>query len=290
MHYKSVHREGPSFSRIITGVWRWQELSTAETENLIRTSLDCGINTFDHADIYGDHTNEERFGKVLAADRSLRDKMLLITKCGIRFPSAHRPQNKSHIYDTSAKHIIWSAENSLRNLHTDRLDLLLIHRPDPLTDPEEVASAFSKLHQEGKVRHFGVSNFTAAQFRMLSKFLPFPIVTNQVELSVSCTEPFFNGDVDVLMEYGIAPMAWSPLAGGKPFREQVKLQALAKNRGMTTAQLSLAWLVTHPSSIFPVIGTTKAERIVESAAAAEMTLDRDDWFQVLQWSRGYDIP
>jgi len=290
MHYKSIHNEGPTFSRIITGAWRWTDLSTAETETLIRTSLDAGINTFDHADIYGDHTNEERFGKVLAGNPSLRNNMLLVTKCGIRFPSAQRPQNKSHIYDTSAQHIIWSAENSLRQLHTDRIDLLLIHRPDPLTDPAEVAGAFTRLHQEGKVRYFGVSNFSAAQFRMLQRFVSFPLVTNQIELSVSFTDPLFNGDVDVLMELGVAPMAWSPLAGGKPFQEQEKLAVLAAERGMTVAQLSLAWLLTHPSTVFPVIGTTKAERIREAAAAAEMKLDRDDWFQVLQWSRGFDIP
>ena len=227
---------------------------------------------------------------MLAGNHALRDKMLLVTKCGIRFPSAQRPQNKSHIYDTSARHIIWSAENSLAQLHTDRIDVLLIHRPDPLTDPAEVAEAFSRLHREGKVLYFGVSNFTGPQFRMLQKFVPFPLVTNQIELSVSCTDPFFNGDVDVLMEFNTAPMAWSPLAGGNPFREQEKLDALAAERGMSVSQLSLAWLLTHPAIVFPVIGTTKAERIKEAAAASDMKLDRDDWFQVLHWSRGFDIP
>lgn len=295
MEKRSSHPEGPEFSRIITGVWRWGDLTTSETERLIMTSLDEGIHTFDHADIYGSYENEALFGKVLSQHRHLREQMVLITKCGIRLPSPNRPQNRAHIYDTSAAHIRWSVEQSLKNLSTDRIDVLLIHRPDPLTDPSEVAEVFEALHREGKVLHFGVSNFTGPQFRMLQKWCHRPLITNQIELSVNHTEPLFNGDVDTLMEFNVAPMAWSPLAGGKPFRESEQLRELATGLGLTVSQLSLAWLLTHPSNIFPVIGTTKADRIVESAAISGMAsgrgkLGREEWFRILEWSRGYDIP
>lgn len=291
MQKKRIHPAGPEFSRIITGVWRWENLSESGTQRMIETSLDLGMTTFDHADIYGDHTIEEKFGKILLSQPNLRSKMELVSKCGIKFPSANRPANKSHIYDTSARHIIWSAENSLRLLNTDYLDLLLIHRPDPLSDPNEIAEAFEKLRKEGKVLHFGVSNFSGPQFRMLQKFVATPLVTNQIELSVKCTEPFFNGDVDVLMEFKASPMAWSPMAGGKLFDETAEFSSLASASDMTLSQLALSWLLLHPSGIFPVVGTTKTERLREMAAVMQKTeMDKDTWFAVLKASRGYDIP
>jgi predicted oxidoreductase len=291
MEKKRIHPSGPEFSRIVTGVWRWENLSDTETQRMIETSLDLGITTFDHADIYGDHTVEEKFGKVLHRQPELRNRMELVTKCGIKFPSVRRPANKSHIYDTTAKHIIWSAENSLRLLNTDHLDLLLIHRPDPLSDPGEIAQAFDLLKRDGKVLHFGVSNYSGPQFRMLQKFSTVPLVTNQVELSIKCTEPFFNGDVDVLMEFSASPMAWSPMAGGKLFDEAAEFKALASENNMTIAQLALSWLLLHPSGIFPVVGTTKPERLKEMAIVTQKPeMDKDTWFAVLKASRGYDIP
>jgi len=291
MQKKRIHPDGPEFSRIVTGVWRWENLSEPETQRMIETSLDLGITTIDHADIYGDHTVEEKFGKILLRQPSLRSKMELVTKCGIKFPSSRRPANKSHIYDTSARHIIWSAENSLKLLNTDYLDLLLIHRPDPLSDPAEIAEAFEALKKDGKVLHFGVSNFSGPQFRMLQKFVSAPLVTNQIELSVKYTEPFFNGDVDVLMEFNASPMAWSPMAGGKLFEEDTEFNRIASENDMTVSQLALSWLLLHPSGIFPVVGTTKTERLREMAAVMEKPLmDKDTWFAVLKASRGYDIP
>ena len=291
MQKKRIHPDGPEFSRIVTGVWRWENLSEPETQRMIETSLDLGITTIDHADIYGDHTVEEKFGKILLRQPSLRSKMELVTKCGIKFPSSRRPANKSHIYDTSARHIIWSAENSLKLLNTDYLDLLLIHRPDPLSDPAEIAEAFEALKKDGKVLHFGVSNFSGPQFRMLQKFVSAPLVTNQIELSVKYTEPFFNGDVDVLMEFNASPMAWSPMAGGKLFEENTEFNRIASENDMTVSQLALSWLLLHPSGIFPVVGTTKTERLREMAAVMEKPLmDKDTWFAVLKASRGYDIP
>jgi len=291
MQKKRIHPAGPEFSRIVTGVWRWDNLSEQETQRMIETSLDLGITTIDHADIYGDHTVEEKFGKILLRQPNLRSKMELVTKCGIKFPSSRRPANKSHIYDTTARHIIWSAENSLKLLNTDYLDLLLIHRPDPLSDPSEIAEAFETLKKDGKVLHFGVSNFSGPQFRMLQKFVSAPLVTNQIELSVKCTEPFFNGDVDVLMEYNASPMAWSPMAGGKLFDDETEFNRIASENNMTVSQLALSWLLLHPSCIFPVVGTTKTERLREMAAVmGKPAMDKDTWFAVLKASRGYDIP
>ncbi|MCE7864797.1 MAG: oxidoreductase [Bacteroidetes bacterium CHB5] len=282
-----IHPQGPIFSRIISGVWRWR-LAPEAVERLIQTSLDEGITTFDHADIYGDHSNEEIFGETLRKQPALRNKMELVTKCGIKFPSEKRPKTWVKHYDTSKEHIIWSAENSLKMLHTDRIDLLLIHRPDPLLNPHEVAEAFSQLKQQGKVLNFGVSNFTRPQFYMLQKFLPMPLVTNQIEISLARVEPLFNGDVDLLMEQQASPMAWSPLAGGNLMGER-ELFHKATRYQASYSQLSLAWLLKHPSNIFPVIGTTKPERIKEAAQALTIKLDRQDWFEMLRVATGKDV-
>ena len=290
MQRKSIHPEGPVFSRIIAGAWRWHTVPAETVEQLINVSLEAGITTFDHADIYGDHGNEEIFGKVIKKNPALRKKMELVTKCGIKFPSTRRPNTWFKHYDTSKEHIIWSAENSLQMLGTDHIDLLLIHRPDPLLSPQEVAEAFVTLKKAGKVLHFGVSNFTSAQFEVLQQSLPFPLVTNQIELSLSRTEPLFDGTLDTLMKHKASPMAWSPLGGGKLVSEQNDiLFAKRATYNATESQLSLAWLLRHPSQIFPVIGTTKPERIVESAKAIDMLLDRQDWFEMLKAATGNDI-
>jgi len=291
MQKEKIHPQGPSFSRIIAGAWRWHEVSSDSVERLIQTSLDEGITTFDHADIYGDHGNEEIFGSALRKNPSLRSKMELVTKCGIKFPSAKRPKTWTKHYDTSKEHIVWSAENSLKMLNTDHLDLLLIHRPDPLLNPAEVAEAFAQLKQQGKVLHVGVSNFTTAQFEMVQKVMPFPLVTNQIEISLSTTAPLFDGTLDALMKYEVSPMAWSPLGGGKLLRDNHgSLFSKAAEYNATETQLSLAWLLKHPSRIFPVIGTTKPERIMESATAVKIDLDRQDWFEMLKQARGFDVP
>ena len=281
-----LHPQGPSFSRIITGVWRWASLSPETVERLIQTSLDEGITTFDHADIYGDHSCEELFGKVLKNNSSLRAKMQLVTKCGIKFPSAKRPNTWIKHYDTSEDHIVWSVENSLKMLGTDQLDLLLIHRPDPLLNPREVSEAFVKLKAQGKVLHFGVSNFTPSQFEMLQQFLPFPLVTNQIEISLSRIDPLFNGDLDVLMKHEASAMAWSPLGGGKLHFEDRDWFGKASKYNATYSQLALAWLLKHPSNIFPLLGTTKPERIIEAAKSTDIELDKQDWFEMLKWAMG----
>jgi len=289
MERRKIHPEGPEFSRIIAGAWRWHTVSQDTVGKLIQTSLNEGITTFDHADIYGDHGNEEIFGNILRKDSSLRNKMELVSKCGIKFNSTKRPKTRVKHYDTSKEHIKWSVENSLKMLATDHLDLLLIHRPDPLLDPMEVAEVFSELKQEGKVLHFGVSNFTPSQFMMLQKFLPFPLVTNQIEISLTCVDPLFNGDLDLLMERTTSAMAWSPLAGGKLIGGERQMFSKATKYDASYSQLSLAWLLRHPSIIFPVVGTTKPERIIESAKALDIKIDRQDWFEMLQWATGKEV-
>jgi predicted oxidoreductase len=290
MEHSKLHETGPKLSRIIGGAWRWN-LPETEIEKLIDASLSVGITTFDHADIYGDHSNEEIFGNVLKKNPSLRNQMELVTKCGIKFKSTKRPNTWVKHYDTSKEHILWAAENSLKMLNTDHIDLLLIHRPDPLLNPAEVAEAFGLLKQSGKVLHFGVSNFTPTQFEMLQAYMAFPLVTNQLEISLSCIDPLFDGGLDVLMKHKVSPMAWSPLGGGKLVSESKgDLFSKAGKYQATETQLSLAWLVRHPSNIFPVIGTTKPERIIESAKAIDIKMDMQDWFEMLKVVMGKEMP
>ena len=288
MEYRKVHPNGPVFSRIVAGAWRWHTVPQKTVEQLVNTALSEGITTFDHADIYGDHGNEEIFGNVIRDNSSLREKMQLVSKCGIKFSSSKRPATRVKHYDTSKEHIVWSAENSLKMLGTDRLDLMLIHRPDPLLNPTEVAEAFAQLKAQGKVLHFGVSNFTPSQFSMLQHYLSVPLVTNQIEISLSRIDPLFNGDMDVLQQHEASAMAWSPLGGGNLVAADRELVGNASKYNCSHSQLSLAWLLKHPS-IFPVIGTTRPERISEGAKSLSIELDRQDWFEMLQWVTGKEV-
>ena len=287
-----LHPQGPELSRIIVGAWRWTNESTAHIERLIHTALEKGITTFDHADIYGNYTCEESFGNVLRGNAALRNRIQLITKFGIRMLSDKRPDHKVKHYDTSKEHTVKSVESSLKALGTDHVDVLLIHRPDPLLNPEEVAETFTQLKQQGKVLFFGVSNFTTTQFEMLQSYLSFPLVTNQIELSLFRNDPFFNGDTDVLMKHKVKPMAWSPLGGGKFFEdERIKglLERLSKEYNVTAMQLLLGWLLKHSSGVLPILGTTKPERITEGAEAINVKLHRQHWFELLKAVSGKDV-
>jgi predicted oxidoreductase len=287
-----IHPEGPALSRIVVGAWRWNTCSSQQIETLIKTSLSAGITSFDHADIYGNYCCEEVFGNVLQRNSALRNEMEIVTKCGIKLFSDKRPDHWIKHYDTSKEHIIWSVENSLKMLSTDRIDVLLLHRPDPLLNPDEVAEAFTELKQHGKVLHFGVSNFTSAQLEMLQSFLMFPLVTNQIELSLFRNADFFNGTVSTLMKHRISPMAWSPLGGGKYFEDariNTALQNLSEHYKSSPTQLLLAWLLKHPASVFPILGTTKPERIEEGGKSIELNLDRQHWFEMLKWVTGKDV-
>lgn len=287
-----LHLQGPELSRIVAGAWRWNALSPAQIDALIKTSLENGITSFDHADIYGNYTCEETFGNALRGNSSLRTRLRLITKFGIKLISDKKPDHSIKHYDTSKEHIAQSVENSLNALGTDHLDVVLIHRPDPLLNPEEVAEAFTRLKKQGKVLFFGVSNFTTTQFEMLQSYVSFPLVTNQLELSLFRNESFFNGDVDVMMKHKVRPMAWSPLGGGKYMDDNRVKDVVEKFCGqyqITPTQLLLAWLLRHPAAVLPVIGTTKPERIADAAAAITVNLARQDWFELLKAVSGKDV-
>ena len=297
----SLTPDGPTLSRIVVGFMHlagWQ-LSTQELIAMIEACLDMGITTFDHADIYGSYTCEALFGQALAQAPELRDKMQLITKCGIKLVSENRPEHKIHGYDTGKHHILASVENSLKQLQTDYVDLLLIHRPDPLMDADETGEALTELKKSGKTLHVGVSNFMPWQFELLASRLDFPLVTNQVELSVMNMAMLHNGVVDLCQRLRIVPMAWSPLGGGEIFTGQndqaVRVrQALTEVGqqlgGASVDQVALAWLMKHPANIIPVLGTGKLERIKAAAAAEKLNLSRDQWFAIWQASAGHEVP
>jgi predicted oxidoreductase len=273
-------------------------MDTAALLDFIHGCLDLGITTFDHADIYGSYTCEALFGAALAAEPSLRGRIELVTKCGIQLLSPNRPGNRVHHYDTGRDYIIDSAESSLRNLRTDALDLLLVHRPDPLLDADEVAEAFISLRAAGKVRHFGVSNFMPWQFHLLQSRLDFPLATNQIELSVLHLAPLHDGTLDQMQRLRVAPMAWSPVAGGRLFtsgderaaRVRAALEAVGREVGASVDQAALAWVMRHPARVLPVMGTGKLERLREAAAAEAIVLDRQQWFAVWEASAGHEVP
>jgi predicted oxidoreductase len=297
MIYEKLHPDSPPFPKLIAGAWRWHTVPAGTVETLIKTSLDAGINTFDHADIYGDHGNEKIFGDAIRKRPALRSQIRIVTKCGIKLVSSHRPDQHIKHYDTSKDYIISSAESSLAKLGVEKIDVLLIHRPDPLMNPAEVAAAFTLLKDQGKVLHFGVSNFTASQFDLLQSYLDFPLVTNQLEMSLFVPQLLFDGTIDHMMKHRVHPMAWSPLGGGKflagetePSRRVLDgLVAFNQKYSTSSNQLLLAWLLKHPSGMFPVIGTTKPDRILESVRALEIPLERQDWFEMLRWVTGKDV-
>lgn len=289
-----------SFSRIIHGLWRLSDWNLSDTEvlKLIEDCLEAGITTFDHADIYGNYTCEKKFGDALALKPELREKMEIVTKCGIKLVSDNRPEHRIKSYDTSKEHILASVNQSLENLQTDYIDVLLIHRPDPFMDPIEVADAFKQLQKEGKVRHFGVSNFKRSQFKMLQSHLEFPLITNQIELSAYQLENFKDGTVDLCQEVRLAPMAWSPLAGGSIFASDderaVRLRStLEKIAGELGAggidEVLYAWLLSHPANIMPIVGSGKMNRIHSAIRSMELSMTREQWFEILQVSMGQEI-
>ncbi|PEI88505.1 oxidoreductase [Bacillus pseudomycoides] len=286
------------FSRIIQGFWRLAEwnMSKQELLSFIENCMEMGITTFDHADIYGGYTCESLFGEALQLQPSLRDNMQIVTKCGIAPPS---PKRYVAHYNTSTKHIVKSVEQSLQNLHTDYIDLLLIHRPDPFMDPSEAAEAFTRLKQEGKVRHFGVSNFLPSQFNMLSSYLDFPLITNQIEVSAMQLEHFEKGTIDLCQEKRISPMIWSPLAGGEIFTSQNEravrlretLQKIANELNVDGIDIVMyAWLLAHPAKMMPIVGSGKLDRVKSAIAATKLTLDRQQWFTIFESSNGHPVP
>jgi predicted oxidoreductase len=284
---------GPEVSRLAYGVWRLLDdpegSSVQRTLGKIGACLDVGITTFDHADIYGGYGCEEAFGQALAVEPALREKMELVTKCGIMLTTPARPDNRVKHYDHSAGHIETSVERSLRNLRTDRIDVLLLHRPSPMLDADETAGALERLCQAGKILHVGVSNFTPWQFNLLASRFSRGLVTNQVEVHPLRAEPFLDGTLDQCQQLRISPMAWSPTAGGRIFGEGVRekrvhdaLVMVAQRMQVSMDQALYAWLLKHPSNIIPVLGTHRIDRITSAAQALGKTMDLQDWFTI--WS------
>lgn len=294
------HPLGFEGSRIAQGFWRLEEwnMNSSETLGFIEACLDLGVTTFDHADIYGGYQCEALFGEALKLKPALRDKMEIITKCGILLPSDNRPDIQVHRYDYRAEHILASVDQSLANLQCEYIDTLLLHRPSPLMDADEVAQAFDLLFTLGKVKHFGVSNFTTRQFDLLQSRLDAPLIINQVELSPLALQHFEDGTLDHVQQHAVTPMAWSPFAGGELFsgtsetakRVQAVLGELAQDKNCTADQIVVAWLLRHPAGICPVMGSGKIDRLAVAVDAMSTQLSDDDWFRIWIASQGHPVP
>lgn len=285
-------------SPIIAGVMNWgvwdKNLNTNEMNHLIHLFLENGITTFDHADLYGGYTTEAAFGKALASSKMDREKIQLITKCGIQYVSENRPKNVIKHYDYSKEYIIWSVENSLKNLQTDYLDVFLLHRPSPLMQADEVAEAVEKLKAAGKILSFGVSNFTSSQTELLRQKTE--VSFNQIQFSATNHEAMLDGSLDYMQLHKITPMAWNPL--GVVFRENTEqtqplkllFSKLVDKYHVGADLILLAWILQHPANILPVAGTINVSRIQQLMKAKSLVLDKQDWFAIWTESMGNKVP
>lgn len=286
-----------SFSKIIAGTMTWgnwgKRLSKDEMVTLMHHCSEMGITTFDHADIYGGYTNETDFGIAFSDSGISREDIQLIGKCGIQYVCAARDNQIKH-YNYSKEYIVWSAERSLQNLRADYLDLFLLHRPSPLMRPDAVSEAISKLLKEGKIREFGVSNFTPSQIAMLVTAIP--VSANQVEFSLTAHTAMYDGTFDEAIANKRTVMSWSPL--GVYFKEDNEkiqrirkaLQPLKEKYDATEDQLLLAWIMKHPAKVHPVVGTTNKGRLVNAVRATKIDFGLEDWFILLEASQGHKVP
>ncbi len=285
-------------SDIAVGCWRLLDWGWGprEVRRWITQCLDLGLTTFDHADIYGNYGVNALFGEALLAEPALRDQIQIVTKCDIALLSDSRPTHRVKHYDTTAGYLAASVDAQLRDLHTDHIDVLLLHRPDPLMDADEVAAVFDGLRAAGKVRAFGVSNFGVTQMDLLASRTR--LVTNQVEHSLLHTAPLFDGTFDRCQQLRIRPMLWSPLGGGRLFTEddphsahiRSTAEAIAGDYSVPLATLALAWLLAEPAQPIPVVSSSRPEGLRDAAAATQVTLDRQDWFALLAASTGSEVP
>ncbi len=287
-----------NYSKIIQGCMTWgiwgKNLNKNQMIALMHHSLDQGITTFDHADIYGDYSTEEAFGHAYADTTIDRTKIQLISKCGIQYIGNARPQNTVKHYQYDADYIVWSTERSLRLLQTEFLDLLLLHRPSALMEADEIQQAIEKLKEQGKIRSFGVSNFTPSQTDLVAS--KNKISANQIEFSLTAHRAMLDGSLDHMQAHEIQPMCWSPL--GSYFREttdqteRIKsvIDDLTQKYNATADQLLLAWILKHPANIYPVIGTTTNARISAAVQAQDIQLELQDWFTLLEASQGHKVP
>ena len=284
------------FSELIAGTMRWgiwgANHSVKEIQKLIQVCVEENITTFDHADIYGGHTTEELFGNAWKDMDLKRENLQFISKCGIVMNSDKKPSALKY-YNYNKDYILNCVDESLSNLKTDYLDTLLLHRPSPLMNPEVIAEAFTVLKDVGKVREFGVSNFSVSQFELINQYVP--LVTNQIEISVNEISSFENGVLDQMLSKGLRPTAWSVM--GSYFSDQsdenIRIKKviveLCDKYSAEENQILLAFILKHPSKIIPIIGTSKAETIRTLSKTLQIDLDLEDWFRILESNKGKEV-
>lgn len=284
-------------SSVIAGTMNWgvwgKNFSTTQMEQLIAHCVEQELTTFDHADIYGGYTTEAAFGKAWHNLNIPREHVQFISKCGIKYVSESRNYTIKH-YDYSKEYIIWSVEQSLKNLKTEYLDVLLLHRPSPLMQPEIIADAITELKISGKIINFGLSNFTPTQTELIRKHTA--VTFNQIQFSATHLEPMLNGDLDYMHHHGIKPMAWNPL--GSIYREETPqtlrirklLNELALKYQVSEDIIALKWIMRHPAHITPVIGTTSMERISLLQQLTTFEPELEDWFAIWVESQGNKVP
>lgn len=281
-------------SRLIYGMWRLgddSDTSPAHVQAKVEACLAQGITTMDQADIYGGYEAEEIFGAALTP--SLRDQIEIVTKCDIVAPAGRYADARVKYYDTTASHITASVEHSLRLMGIEQIDLLLVHRPDPMMDHQETGNALDALITSGKIRAVGVSNFKLHDWSLLQSAMKSPLVTNQIEISLLHHAPFTNGDIAYLQERSVPPMAWSPLAGGTLFQNERVMEVLnrlAASHNVDPTAIAVAWLLAHPARIMPVMGTNNLNRITRIAEAMTVDIDRETWFELYTAALGQEVP
>lgn len=286
---------GAELSRVVYGMWRVgddSDTSPAHIRAKIDACLAQGITSIDQADIYGGYTAEGLLGACFKENPSLRDQVEIVTKCDIVAPVGRYSDARVKHYDTSAAHIAKSIDLSLAEMAIDRIDLLLIHRPDPLMDHEETGRALDDAVDSGKVRAVGVSNFRPWDWTLLQSAMKTPLATNQIEISLQHHDPFTNGDIAFLQERGVHPMAWSPLGGGGLFRAgepRATVSKVAMQNGVDEAAVAVAWLLAHPIGILPVMGTNRVERIESFGDALKVKMDRETWFELYTAALGREV-
>ena len=295
----SMAAQGPEFSQLVQGYWRlaaWN-MSPQERLSFLKQHIELGITTVDNAAIYGD--SEVLFGEALKLDPAVREEIEIVSKFGINGIAPTTGEKRVSHYDSSKKSILTSAENSLQRLGVEQLDALLVHRPDFLMDADQVAEAFLQLKESGKVKHFGVSNFTASQFDLLQSRLDFPLMTNQVEINPINLGVLEDGTTDQLQQYRVRPMAWSCLAGGGIFANQTEqarrlrgtLTELAQEMDANSIeQVVFAWVLKHPANPVALIGSGKIERVKEAVAALRLKMNTEQWYRVWVASKGFAVP
>lgn len=289
--------EGLEFSQLVYGMWRLADdvdTSVKHVDAKIRAVLDQGITTFDQADIYGGYSAEDVMGTALKASPSLRHQMEIVTKCDIVIDAGRHAGARVKHYDTTSAHINESVNQSLVAMGTDFVDVLLIHRPDPLMDHDETGTALDALIDSGKVRAVGASNFRPWDWNLLQSAMRHPLVTNQIELSLKEISPFTNGDLAFHQQHGHVVMAWSPLGGGDLMTGSGelanRLDVIAQQYQVDRAAVATAFLLAHPAKITPVMGTNNLERISALSDAGKVVLDRQDWFFLYEAALGKEVP